>query len=146
MRNTATLAVVTLLCGSLSVLSQDKPKELAQDRLPGQWTNIDEKTGGVKRVVLSKDTDGEWAIEAFGSGGGGQLEIPWGKVDLHLLGSNIGAKSLDYGFASWDKDFAITHTVLHVENNRLVVEMFTIFKDDSGRSNYRSREVFKRSK
>ena len=54
--------------------------------------------------------------------------------------------SLKYGFASWDHKFADTHLTLRLEKGELVVESYTVFKDKSGRSNYRSKATFKKAK
>ena len=78
----------------------------------------------------------------LGAGGGG--EIPWKKVSLSLLGDNVGAKSLPYGFATWEFGFAVTHLTVRVEREELILESLTIFKDNSGRSNYRTVEKFKK--
>jgi hypothetical protein len=68
-----------------------------------------------------------------------------GKADLHLLGADAGAKALDYGFATWDLKFKGLCAVVHMEDDRLIVESYNIFQDRSGRSNYRTKEEFKRA-
>ena len=51
---------------------------------------------------------------------------------------------MKYGLASWDHKFVDTYLTLHWEKDRLIVERFDIFKDKSGRSNYRKRSEFKK--
>jgi hypothetical protein len=108
----------------------------------GQWSNVNAETRGTIRVAIAKK-DGAWTIEMWGKAI--PQAIPTGISALHLLGPDVGAKALDYGFASWDFKFKAMHVAVHLEGDRLVVESYNIFQDKSGRSNYRSREVFKRA-
>jgi hypothetical protein len=116
---------------------------VAGDDFAGKWVNVDDKTGGLPRLEISKK-DKAWTIQAWGAGGGG--EIDQGKVTLHLLGDNVGDTTMKYGIASWDHKFKQTHLTLRLENGELVVEDFNVFKDDSGRSNYRSTYKLKKGK
>jgi hypothetical protein len=58
-----------------------------------------------------------------------------------LRGDNVDAKSW---FATWEFGFAVKTLTLRAEKEELVVEAFRIFKDKSGRPNYRVVEKFKR--
>jgi hypothetical protein len=118
-----------------------------QDQLVGEWVNINNQTRtAAKRVVISKNND-TWFIKKWASGGRApKIEIPDEERKLHLVGSNVVDKSLTYGFASYDAGFKEDHTIVHIEKDQLVVETFNIFKDDSKRSNYRTRETFERKK
>lgn len=70
----------------------------------------------------------------------------WGEpTTLHLVGADIRATIKDYAFASWDHGFEIERLIAHGEKDELIVEDYSLFKDYSGRTNYRVREVFKRS-
>jgi hypothetical protein len=115
----------------------------AADDFVGKWVNADKDTRGLTRIEVS-GKDGKWTIQAWGMGGGG--EIDQGKVTLNLLGDSVGDKEMKYGFASWDHKFADTHLTLRLEKGDLVVEDYTVFKDNSRRSNYRSKSTFKRGK
>jgi hypothetical protein len=112
----------------------------ADDAFVGKWVNVDDATRGLTRIEVWK-RDKLTTIRAWGAAGRG--EIDQGKVTLHLLGDSVADRTLDHGFASWDHKFKETHVTLRLEKDRLIVEEFNIFKDDSGRSNYRSRYVFK---
>ena len=72
------------------------------------------------------------------------MELPAGKTNLTFLGDSVESKVLPYGFATRDAGFAVKYQTLRMEKGELVVETFTIFKDKSGRSNYRSEERFKK--
>jgi hypothetical protein len=115
----------------------------ADDTFVGKWFNVDDKTRGLTRIEVSKNEKG-WTIQAWGAGGGG--EIDQGKVALWLLGDSVDDTRMKYGFASWDHGFAETHLTLRLEKHHLVIEDFTIFKDNSGRSNYRSPYKFRKAK
>ena len=129
------LSVLALFLGSsLAVADED---------FTGKWGNVDDKTGGLTRLEIS--TKGKpWTIQAWGAAGGG--EIDQGKVTLHLLGDTVGDTKMKYGIASWDHKFKETHLTLRLEKGELVVEDFNVFKDDSGRSNYRLQYKFKKVK
>lgn len=52
---------------------------------------------------------------------------------------------MKYGYATWNHDFKDEHVTLQLDKQWLMtVDDFSIFKDDSGRSNYRKRWQFKR--
>lgn len=142
-----TKCVFALLC-ALSCLAipvcsaDDKKNALPQSRFLGTWVPIAKDRSGLKRIDITRSgkswTIHVWAFATF-------TEIDWGTVPLHLLGSDVASRSFDYALAVWKPDFADKYMTLHIENNRLVVEQFTLFTDGSKRSNYRSIERFKRS-
>jgi hypothetical protein len=126
-----------------SVAGHEKAAPSPQERIVGMWVNTNKDTRGLKRLAVARRDD-TWSIEAWGSGGGGTMEIPWGKTSLALLGDSVASRDLPYGFAVWDPGFAVYHLTLRMDKDELVVETFVIFKDKSGRSNYRSVERFKK--
>ena len=128
---------------ALSKKNGDTEHATSPDRegIAGEWVNRDNGTRGLKRLMVTSDGS-KWSINAWGSGGGG--EIPWGETKLALLGKNVAARELPYGFATWSPGFADTYLILRLEKEALEAEVLTIFKDDSGRSNYRSVESFRR--
>jgi len=65
---------------------------------------------------------------------------------LHLLGDSVEATEMKYGIASWDHKFKDMHLTIRLEKGELVVEDFNVFKDDSGRSNYKSVYKLKKGK
>jgi formylglycine-generating enzyme required for sulfatase activity len=116
---------------------------LSQESFAGEWVNANKDTGTLKRLAISKKGDA-WSIEAWGAGGGDAPEIPWKQVGLSFRVDDVGAKSLPYGFATWDFGFKVTELNLRSENEELIVEDFSVFKDKSGRPNYRVVEKFKK--
>lgn len=114
----------------------------------GRWVNVDDQTGGLTRIEIVNTNKG-WTIQAWAPrarGAGGRSEIDWGKVALRLLGNSVGAREMKYGFASWDHTFKDAHLTLRLEQERLIVENFSLFKDNSDRSNYLTRYEFKKSR
>ena len=114
-----------------------------QDQLLGTWTKMDEQGRTSGRLSITKRGD-SWTIEAWVAGGGNAPEIAWGPTSLTLLGDNVGAADLPYGFATWDFGFKVTHLTLRLAKDELVAEEFDIFKDNSGRSNYRTVATLKK--
>jgi len=115
---------------------------LPQQGLVGEWVNTNPKTRALRRLVVSRQGEG-WSIAAWGHAAI-DGEIAWEKVKLTLLGEDIETKALPYGFATWEFGWNTTHLILRVAKEELVVERLTIFKDKSGRSNYRMVEKFKK--
>jgi hypothetical protein len=139
--------------------------------LAGKWINTDAKTTGIDRFEVFK-AEGCWKIHAWAADS--PSDFDQGETKLLLLGdetscpgcakpSSLGAtaplsvasKSLrtalgeprmNYGFAHWDYKFKDTYFTIAFANDRLVVEDFNLFKDDSGRTNYRMRYAFKKEK
>ena len=138
-------AAIILAVASAAICADDADNGQPQDQFIGEWINVDEQTRSTKRVVITKVRT-TWYLRTWGSGGGGTTEIPHKQRRLHLLGSGAADKSLEYGFASYSAGFKQVHNVVQLEEDQLVVESFNIFKDRSGRSNYRVREVFQRKK
>jgi len=72
-------------------------------------------------------------------------ECDWGTTKLHRLGDSAGAKTLPFGFATWDPGFTTQHFTLQLDNEKIELTIFTIFKNSSGRANYRAQYTFQRA-
>ena len=72
--------------------------------------------------------------------------VPPPLAALHLLADTVCDTEMKYGIAFWDHKFKDTHVTLRLEKDELIVEDFNVFKDDSGRSNYRTVYKFKKAK
>jgi hypothetical protein len=131
------LGKAALSLNGSSKSSAEQPAAAAgpQD-LEGAWVNADPAGSGLNRLKIAKDANG-WSIEAWAPGGGNTQDIPWGPTPLDRLGESVAATSLPFAFATWDFGFKVTHLTARAEKDRLVVETFHVFKDKSGRSNYR---------
>jgi hypothetical protein len=103
--------------------------------LVGDWRNANPE-GGLTRVVISVDDNAAWKIQAWRKCH--PEDCDWGRIELQVFGDNVGDKEAKYGFAHWDHKFKDTYIIVRIEDKKLHVETFDIFKDESGRSNYRS--------
>src|SRR5438874_2221375 len=98
--NRAALALGCCLLGIYPVTVQDKPAPLAQARFLGEWVNANKDAKGIKRLEITYKDD-SWQIEAWGSLSGAEQTM--GKVKLSLLGADVKAKELSYGFATFQE-------------------------------------------
>jgi len=135
MTRIVSLSMLALLLGSsLSV---------AADPFAGKWVNTDEKTDSITRLQIKAEGD-SWVIQAWGKCH--PTDCDWGKAPLHVLGDSPGDKEMKYGLAHWDHKFADAYITLHFEKGELVPETYEVYKDKSGRSNFRHKESFKKGK
>jgi len=105
------------------------------ERTLGTWVNVDNKTGGITRALITRDGNG-LRIETWGACGG--LNAPFESV--------LGRVALDRrGKADWNHGFKLTHSKISIERGELVMEEFNEFKDGSNRD-YRASYRFKRVK
>jgi hypothetical protein len=127
--------VATELNATSSNLVPLQAPNTAPNSIVGEWANA---ASGLK-LKITLDAKGS-SIEAWAAGSDGTTGIPWGKTHLDRLGDNVAATNLPYGFATWDHGFKSTHLTARLAEDQLVVETFSVFKDGSGRSNYRTVE------
>lgn len=130
MKASAWLLVLAALLGTNA--SEGQPP---QDAFLGTWVNIDPETGGLTQLVIST-TDEGWQVHAWGSCE--PTDCDWSTVPLHLIGSSVLDQTFERAFATWDPGFVTMHLMMRLDGDQLVVEDIHIFKDESGRSNYRS--------
>jgi hypothetical protein len=143
-----TLISVLMVC-SLALTSNafSNPTDVSEPQINflGKWVNVDPE-GGLTKLTISRDKD-SWKIEGWGKCEPSDCE--WGKVPFNLIGTSIGDKSFDIGFATWEFEGATkvdmkSFMTVKLVGKKLLVEKITIFTDDSGRSNYRSINLLKK--
>jgi RNA polymerase sigma factor (sigma-70 family) len=124
----------------------DKPDETEPRKVvkgvdhtfPGKWVNVHKDSPLTRRVVIEKKKD-EWTVQTWDVGD--RKEVEGQKVKLHLLhetdihGTRVGAlpgqpARLMHGFATQSDRIADRHLTLRIEKDLLIVETYTIFKDD----------------
>ena len=132
--------LLLLACAAQQQATGGRPLP-AQERFTGTWDNVDPATGGLKLMVSVEA--GEFQIRAWGKCQ--PTDCDWGTVPLHLIGSSVEDQSFERAFATWDPEFATTHLMIHIDGEQLAVEIVTIFKDESGRSNFRRLFLLRRS-
>lgn len=112
-----------------------------RSRFLGEWVNINSDTDGITRLIISSSYQGT-KIRAFGQCH--PHDCDWGTTELRLVVENQYSNHPTFAIARWDKDFAEKALILHLTDNALTVEQYTVFTDDSGRSNYRNVSKFRR--
>ncbi|MGH9898532.1 MAG: hypothetical protein ACRD4L_06755 [Pyrinomonadaceae bacterium] len=105
----------------------------------GSWMTANSKTRGIVRINVTTDDD-ELKVHAFGACSPSPCD--WGQTSGTVFSDGINStKGLAFS-AVYDFGFMETHLQAKVKKGVLVVASFNKFKDDSGRSNYFSREFF----
>ena len=105
----------------------------------GAWQSTDAAGTGITRVVFT-DQDGALTMRVFGAG---QTEpIDWGEVEVNVFADNVDAPEGTKFSAVYDFDFMQVRMHGWVKLGVLVIAVFNLFTDDSGRSNYFDREFF----
>lgn len=116
----------------------------ADESINGVWVNVDSETAGLTKFVI-QDKNGTTTIRAWGSCS--PEDCDWGSTPFHRLGDSAGAKTVPFGFATWEKGFSTSHCSLEKKDKNVVtLTVHTIFKDSSKRTNYRVRYTFRPAK
>ena len=109
---------------------------IASGPLLGTWSNCDQTTRGLVRIVIAASGAGI-SVHAFGA----CVLTPcdWGPVPGLVYAENVSS-SVAVAFSAYYKfSFKDTIVVGHLDVGSLVVETFDHFTDGSGRSDYYSR-------
>ena len=129
------VAVISICAAPRIVSGQDAD-------IAGEWVTTNPRTRGITRIVVSRE-DAGWFVQTFGKCH--PTDCDWGRVPLHPVGESVEDDSSAGGFAVWDAGFATKFVTMSRRGDTLSVETVTIFKDRSGRANYRMKELLKRS-
>src|SRR2546423_6884271 len=130
---------------SLKYLRSDERLELgnpiAPESLLGTWLNTNGATRGISKALLArKGTQVILRILAAG----GQEHYDWGETNASFFAADIGSAEAMAFSAFYDFGFMETQLQAHVRQGVLIIAKFDRFKDNSGRSNYFSKEFFYR--
>jgi hypothetical protein len=105
----------------------------------GDWTTTNSATKGIARIKITP-REGGLVVHAFGASQSGTCD--WGETQADVF-VEAGDPSRIRAFrAVYDFGFLETHLQAKTEKGVLVIASFNRFKDQSGRSNYFSREFF----
>jgi hypothetical protein len=111
----------------------------------GDWTNVDTNTGGI--TTLSIGISGASAnVQAWGKCH--PTDCDWGTVPAFAFAPDVSsdlASQAQALVAIFDSGFSETTLFIKPQGNRLWVQSYTRFKDNSGRSNYASSDAFQKS-
>ena len=103
------------------------------DPLTGKWTNNSPWASGLTKFEISKDGDG-YHISAKGACF--PTDCEWASVDLYAVGTSVEDTTPDFAIGKWDFDFKETTVTVEIVDHGLVVDLYSVFKDDSGRLPY----------
>lgn len=107
--------------------------------LAGTWFNTDKGSRGIAKLVLTQD-DGALKVRAFGACDSELCD--WGEVKGPAFSSGVSSPEGMAFTALFDFGFMETLLAVYLKGGILVLDSFNTFKDNSGRSNYFSREFF----
>ena len=107
--------------------------------LVGTWLNTDKATPGIVKLILAV-RDGSFVVRAFGANG--TTPYDWGEVDGAVYSSGVDSDEGMAFTASYRFGFLETILAVYLKSGILVLDSFNAFDDDSGRSDYFSREFF----
>jgi hypothetical protein len=110
--------------------------------LIGTWVNTNGATRGIEKVDLTA-RENKLIMRVFGVCDPSPCD--WGEITAQLFTKEICYHEAMAFIAAYDFGFMETELLAHVKLGVLVIAKFDRFKDDSGRSNYFSREFFYRS-
>lgn len=110
--------------------------------LLGTWVNTNDATRGIAKVVLAT-RDNKLVVRATEACDPSRRD--WGEVEAEIVYANGINSLLASAFsAKYRFDLIETHLLANMSLGLLIIASVSTFKDGSGRSNYFSREFFRR--
>lgn len=132
--------------GALQYMRLDEKAEaqgpVVAEPLMGTWFNTNAATRGIAKAVLEARENGI-VLRIFAAGSPQMVE--WGEAAVCIFAADVLATEAMAFSASYDFGFMETQLQGHVRQGVLILAKFDRFKDDSGRSNYFSKEFFYRA-
>jgi hypothetical protein len=107
--------------------------------LVGAWINTDKATGGIVKLVLSKEGS-SFFVQVFGASSSAPRD--WGKIEGAIYSLGVGSQAGAAFKARYDFQFMETFLAAYLNKRILVVDSYNTFKDGSRRSNYFHRDHF----
>ena len=111
----------------------------------GDWSNVDPNTGGITKLSIAISGDSA-NVHAWGKCH--PTDCDWGDVTAFAFAPDVSSDPVSQAqalMAIFDAGFSETTLFINLQGNRLSVQSYTRFKDNSGRSNYASSDVFQKS-
>jgi|SRR5579884_535489 len=120
--------------------SQPLATQINAEPLLGTWLNTNTATLGISKAVLSARNNG-FVLRIFAANN--NAEFPdWGEATATLFTNSTDSQEAMAFSAAYDFGFMETDLQGHIRQGVLIIAKFDRFKDDSGRSNYISKEFF----
>ena len=124
-------------------LADPATRTLSAAKLIGRWVNTDTDTRGIATIVIERSGE-QFSVSVVGVGTDGPIDWPRTTATaLANLEEEAGQRAVALA-ATFDFGFMKADTYLRVNKGVLVIVLFNVFKDDSGRSDYVNREFFYR--
>jgi hypothetical protein len=123
-------------------LDEQARGSIAAEPLLGTWLNTNTATRGLPKTVLAAKENGI-VLRVFAAGS--QQMVDWGETAAGIFAADALATEAMAFSAFYDFGFMETQLQGHVRQGVLIIAKFDRFKDDSGRSNYFSKEFFYRT-
>src|SRR5437764_10690708 len=121
---------------------QEFAAPISPDALLGTWTNTNEATRGIAKAMLARK-GGQIALRIVATGSPGQND--WGETPASVFAADTSSSEAMAFSAFYDFGFMETRLQGHIRQGVLIIAKFDRFKDNSGRSNYFSKEFFYRT-
>jgi hypothetical protein len=132
--------------GALQYMRLDEqaeaPGSVVAEPLLGTWSNTNTATRGIVKTVLAAKENGI-VLRVFAAGS--PQMVDWGETAASIFAADALATEAMAFSAFYDFGFMETQLQGHVRQGVLIIAKFDRFKDDSGRSNYFSKEFFYRT-
>jgi hypothetical protein len=113
-------------------------------KLTGRWVNTNPETPGITECVIEPDGL-DMIVKVIAAGD--QAPIAWPTTKAAVLANleeEAGQRTAALA-VSFDFGFMKSETYIRINKGVLVIVLFNSFLDDSGRSNYVTREFFRRA-
>jgi hypothetical protein len=114
------------------------------DPFAGTWTNVDTNTRGIPKLDIAVIGT---TVQVQVWGNCTPTYCDWGTVQAQAFASSISSDILngtDILIAVFDHGFSENTLVIKLAGNRLNVDSYDRFKDNSGRSNYLASYAFQK--
>jgi hypothetical protein len=118
-------------------------KTLSIDSLAGRWVNTNRQTQGVAECLIEQEGD-KFSVSGVAVGADGPIVWPATRARVFAnLEEEAGQRALALA-VTFDFGFWRAEAYLRVNKGVLVIVLFNTFQDNTGRSNYVTREFFYR--
>ena len=118
-----------------------EPSVVSPGVLLGGWLNVDPATRSLSKVELTI-VGGKFMVRPYGACA--PTPCDWGRQAGVVYAGNVESKTPVAFTASFPAVFKETIVTGHLDGTMLVVETFNHFEDGSNRSDYFTRETFRR--
>lgn len=113
------------------------------EKLTGRWVNTNRETRGIRECLIEQNGQN---LNVNVAGAGDDGAIPWPTATAKVLANleeEAGQRTAALA-ATFDLGFMKSETYIRINKGVLVIVLFNTFLDNSGRSNYVTREFFYR--